>query len=94
MLYAFLELETFSCTSELISSAILFFLFSIPILISTSAKIHLEEFLSALGNGIKPVLKAAYPTTINFPFGEMLAFFMYWCHVNSKKIFVKFQLLV
>jgi spore germination protein KB len=89
----FLGLETFARTSELMFPIALSFILSIPILVSTSAKIHISELLPVLDNGIKPVLKAAYPNTVNFPFGEAFVFFMYWCNVNSKKDICKTSIL-
>lgn len=89
----FLGLEVLTRTSEIMFSVTLFFLFSIPILLSTSVKVHLEDLLPILNNGIKPVLKAAYPNTVNFPFGEAFVFSMYWCHTNSKKDVLKTSIL-
>ncbi|MDQ6418655.1 GerAB/ArcD/ProY family transporter [Paenibacillus sp. LHD-117] len=45
--------------------------------------LHLENVLPVLDEGIKPVLKAAFPGLISFPFGELVLFLMYWKYAEQ-----------
>jgi spore germination protein KB len=38
-----------------------------------------------LEDGVRPVIAAALPEVVSFPFGEMVLFLMYWRFVNKKK---------
>ncbi len=55
------------------------------ILIIFSGEMELNRLQPVLGNGIKPVLNAAFPAIINFPFGEMIVFLMFWHYADDKK---------
>lgn len=47
-------------------------------LISIAGLIHLDNVLPVLENGLAPVLKAAFPDIVSFPFGQTVIFFMIW----------------
>ncbi|MDR6553799.1 spore germination protein KB [Paenibacillus qinlingensis] len=47
-------------------------------LISIAHLIHLDHLLPVLENGFKPVLHAAFPDMVSFPFGQTIIFFMVW----------------
>ncbi|CAM3946915.1 spore germination protein [Paenibacillus alkaliterrae] len=39
-----------------------------------------------LENGIAPVMKAAFPDLLSFPFGQMITMLVFWKYVHEKKI--------
>lgn len=47
---------------------------------------QLAHLLPVLENGAAPVVKAAFPDLLSFPFGQMVMFFIFWKHVKEKKI--------
>lgn len=47
--------------------------------------IQTNQLLPMLAEGIKPVLSAALPEVISFPFGEMVLFLMFWKYVHDQK---------
>lgn len=76
-------LETFARANEFI-----FFLISIIIFIiigfESIAKIYqINNLRPVLENGWKPVIKASFPLTTTFPFGEVIVFTMIMPHLNK-----------
>lgn len=47
--------------------------------------VNIHELQPVLGSGVKPVLSAALPEVISFPFGEMIVFLMFWKHTADRK---------
>ncbi|WNR43714.1 GerAB/ArcD/ProY family transporter [Paenibacillus roseipurpureus] len=47
-------------------------------LICIARLIHLDNLLPIMENGPTPVLKAAFPDIVSFPFGQTVIFFMVW----------------
>ncbi|RCW50059.1 GerAB/ArcD/ProY family transporter [Paenibacillus prosopidis] len=45
-----------------------------------------QHLLPILENGLAPVVKAAFPDLLSFPFGQMVIFLVFWKHVSEKKI--------
>lgn len=80
----FLGYEVLARLGEIMYPLIIFFIISIFILIGLSEQVDINRLQPVLGNGIAPVLKAAIPALVNFPFGEMVVFLMYWQYVNDK----------
>lgn len=76
--------QVFARTSEITMPLITFFIITLFIMISISGYIDLQNLRPVLGNGITPVLKAAYPSATVFPSGEALIFSMYWCYLDKK----------
>ncbi|MDC2867869.1 GerAB/ArcD/ProY family transporter [Bacillus sp. BP-3] len=52
-------------------------------LILISGLVDFNHLLPILENGWKPVLKAAFPLTFTFPFGEMITFTMLFPYLNK-----------
>lgn len=93
-LYALIEgLEVFARTSELIMPVIAFSIISLFVMIFISVKVDFNNLKPILGEGFKPVFKAAYPNVSLFPFGEILIFSMYWCYADEKKTVRKTTML-
>lgn len=93
-LYALLKgLEVFAHTSEIIMPLIIFSLISLFIMIFLSVDVDFKNLKPVLSEGLKPVLKAAYPSVSLFPFGEILIFSMYWCYADEKKAIRKTTML-
>ncbi|GIO90278.1 MULTISPECIES: GerAB/ArcD/ProY family transporter [Paenibacillus] len=55
--------------------------------------IHLERLLPILENGVMPVIKAAIPQVISFPFGQVVVFLVFWNHLNNRKVLTKVTVL-
>jgi spore germination protein KB len=85
----FLGYEVLARLGEIMYPLIVFFILSIFVLISLSNQVDITRLQPVLGDGIKPVLKAAIPALVNFPFGEMVVFLMYWRYVNEKQFIRK-----
>ncbi|AIF53198.1 GerAB/ArcD/ProY family transporter [Pelosinus sp. UFO1] len=90
----FLGFEVLARLGELMFPLIIFFILSIFVLIGFSEQVDLTRLQPVLGNGITPVLKAAIPALVNFPFGEMVVFLMYWHYVNEKQCIRKTSFFV
>lgn len=90
----FLGFEVLARLGELMLPLIIFFILSIFVLSGFSEQVDLARLQPVLGNGITPVLKAAIPALVNFPFGEMVVFLMYWHYVNEKQYIRKTSFLV
>ncbi len=89
----FLGLDVFSRLGEILCPFILFFIIGTYILISISGQVDLNEIKPILGYGIEPVLQGAYPQVINFPFGEMIVFLMYWRYTKTPESLGKTSML-
>lgn len=65
--------------------AALSYLFIILLLfISRLPKI--THLLPLLENGFAPVVQAAFPDLLSFPFGQMIIFLVFWKHVSEKEM--------
>ncbi|MDQ8733424.1 endospore germination permease [Paenibacillus sp. LHD-38] len=59
---------------------------SVLLLLFISRLPKLSLLLPILENGFGPVIKAAFPDLMAFPFGQMVIFLVFWKHVSEKKI--------
>lgn len=91
--FLFLGFEVVGRTSEIALPAVLFFLLSTYILVILSGQANFKELTPVLGNGVINVINAAFPQIINFPFGEMVLFLMYWNYADSKQLIRKISTL-
>lgn len=89
----FLGLEVLGRTAELMFPVVVFFIISTYLMITMSGQVDIKQLTPVLENGMKPVLKAAFPLVVTFPFGEMVVFLMYWCYLNSKQAIRKISFL-
>lgn len=81
----FLGVEVLARLGEIMFPIVIFFIISIFALSAISGQIDLSRLQPVFGNGPMPVFKAALPAVVNFPFGEMVVFLMYWKHINDHK---------
>lgn len=65
----------------------------IVILLFFSGLVHFGELLPVMENGPMPVLGAAFPDLVSFPFGQMAIMFAYWRLVSEKEKIAKVTLL-
>lgn len=77
-------LEVIGRTGEIILPFMILLAFITGISISFSQVFHIENLLPVLEKGWKPVLKAAFPLTITFPFGEVIVFSMILPYLSEK----------
>jgi spore germination protein KB len=86
--------EVMGRTSEIVAPIIIIFMIIVYVLIYASGEVEFENLKPFLGEGLKPVIKAAYPNVAIFPFGEIFVFSMYWCYAKDAKFVRKTTLLV
>ncbi|MED4227200.1 GerAB/ArcD/ProY family transporter [Neobacillus cucumis] len=76
MYAAYKGIEVFFRISELCLFIILFILILLVIFEFASGIIRLNHLQPILENGWRPIFKSFFPTTLTFPFGEMVTFTM------------------
>ncbi|MGM7722187.1 GerAB/ArcD/ProY family transporter [Metabacillus sp. Hm71] len=78
-------IEPFFRMGEVVFPVYIFALMLIWTLLLSVEGNDVKNLTPVLANGIKPVLKEAFPTALNFPFGETIVFMMFFPFLNSKK---------
>lgn len=61
----------------------------IVFLLFFSGVVKLDQIFPIMENGPMPVLQAAFPDLISFPFGQLFVMFVFWSLVNEKKSITK-----
>lgn len=89
----FLNIQVLSRAAEILMPILLFFFIAIYILVIISGIFDFKNLLPILENNTKKIMETASFSLVNFPFGEMVVFLMYWHHVNSKQIIRKTSFL-
>ncbi|RBP93083.1 spore germination protein KB [Cytobacillus firmus] len=89
----YLGLEVLGRTSEIFTPYLFGFLFLLTILLFASGNANLYEIKPVLGDGLKPVLNALFPTLIVFPFGELIAFTLILPVVTNFKYCLRVSML-
>ncbi|MFC4809670.1 GerAB/ArcD/ProY family transporter [Paenibacillus sp. GCM10023250] len=77
--------EVFFRIAEICFFVIAFMLLSLVILEIASDILKLHHFLPVLEHGWAPVFKSVFPSTLTFPFGEMIAFTMLLPFLNKQE---------
>ncbi|MFC6601558.1 GerAB/ArcD/ProY family transporter [Ectobacillus funiculus] len=77
-------LEVVGRTGEIILPFMTFLALITGIAILFSHIFHIENLLPVLEGGWKPVMKATFPLTVTFPFGEIIVFSMILPYVNEQ----------
>ncbi|MFD0697898.1 GerAB/ArcD/ProY family transporter [Paenibacillus sp. GCM10027628] len=77
-------IETFCRVVEILTPIVAVSYMTLIILIISSKLLSVDRLLPVLENGIAPVLRAAFPDIISFPYGQMVIFFMMWRLLNDK----------
>lgn len=80
----FLKLETFTRVTEIVLPFTLIAMIANFILVIASGRADFSQLTPVLGEGIMPVLKASYPSVVNFPFALSFIFFQFWHHTSSQ----------
>lgn len=86
-------IEVVARSAEMALPFFLFFLILTYALTFGSGIVDLSRLKPVLENGWKPVISTAFPSIVNFPFGEMSLFLMYWKYVNTKSSIRKVSFL-
>ncbi|WP_334074473.1 GerAB/ArcD/ProY family transporter [Paenibacillus sp. A14] len=76
--------EVLARLSELMLPVVVLFNLVIYTLIYASGQADFSQLKPVLANGINPVLQATIPGIVNFPFGEIVVFLLYWSLVDRK----------
>lgn len=82
-------IEVFARITEIILPCLIFIYAALFAMIIGNGLVHFNRILPLFMKGIKPVLEAAIPEVISFPFGEMVLFLMFWQHVGASKLTTK-----
>jgi spore germination protein KB len=85
MYILYLGIEVLGRTSEIFIPYIALFIFFVMLGIQLSGELNLSNLKPILGEGLKPVWKAIFPSLLGFPFGELIAFTLLIPLVNSTK---------
>ncbi|RUS46768.1 GerAB/ArcD/ProY family transporter [Cohnella sp. AR92] len=75
--------DVFFRLTELVLPWIVFFYALVICFVLLTNLVHLENMEPVLERGLKPVVAAALPELISFPFGEMVLFLMFWRMTDS-----------
>lgn len=89
----FLNIEVLSRSGEFLMPIFLFFLIAIYILVIISGIFDIKNLLPLFENKAQNIIGTALFSIVNFPFGEMVVFLMYWHYMNSKQIIRKTSFL-
>jgi len=90
MAYAvYLGIETMGRSAELYIFPVFFFIIFIAVFLLISGAVQFSNLLPIMENGYKPIVQAAYPLVLAFPFGELIVFNMILYHVNKKQTAIK-----
>ncbi|MBB3113056.1 spore germination protein KB [Paenibacillus phyllosphaerae] len=85
--------EVFFRLTEILLPIILLIYITLIIMLTSSELMDLSRLQPMLEKGIKPVVKAAIPGVISFPFGEMVVFLMLWSFYNGERPMSKVSIL-
>lgn len=78
-------IEVFFRLAELICPAIILMYAVLFSLLAFSHLFRPEHLQPMLEHGLKPVIEAALPEVVSFPFGEMVLFLLFWTHSNRAR---------
>ncbi|MEW9699854.1 GerAB/ArcD/ProY family transporter [Paenibacillus sp. SI8] len=93
-LYAIaMGIETFCRVVEILTPIVICSYTILVILILSSKLISFDRIRPVLENGIVPVLKAAFPDIVSFPFGQMVIFLMMWHLLHDKQRVKRFSIV-
>jgi spore germination protein KB len=81
--------ETFGRMGEAVFPIYIMSMIVIWILLISVEDFNLKNLAPVIGNGVKPILKEAYPNIINFPFGETIIITMFFPYLNNIRIIRK-----
>jgi spore germination protein KB len=70
----YLGLEVLGRIAEIFSPYLVGFFILLAIFLPISGAVQVHRLLPVLGDGMRPVLKAIFPSLIVFPFGELVVF--------------------
>lgn len=85
----FQGVEVFFRVAELLLPGILFMYALLLGLMLFTHLFHVELLQPVLENGWKPVISAALPEVVSFPFGEMGLFLLFWNHASPVRSTVR-----
>ncbi|RJE86682.1 spore gernimation protein [Paenibacillus sp. 1011MAR3C5] len=70
---------------QLLFPVVLFSYFVVILLVFFSGLVKFNQLLPIMENGPMPILKAAFPNLLSFPFAQMVVFLVLFGHVSEKK---------
>ncbi|WNS41167.1 endospore germination permease [Paenibacillus sp. MMS20-IR301] len=75
---------------EVLLPVMLFFYFVLVLLLGIMGSIDFRHLAPVMGDGLMPVIKAALPDIVSFPFGQMIVFLMLWSLWEKPGVPVKY----
>ncbi|PEL12681.1 GerAB/ArcD/ProY family transporter [Bacillus sp. AFS017336] len=81
--------ESFARANEFIFLLIILMIIFLIGIVVISNLLDFNNLRPVLENGLEPIIKSVFPTTITFPFGELITFTMILPLVENKKKIVK-----
>lgn len=85
--------EILARTSEVFIPYIILFMIFIGLGVVITGELHIKNLEPILGDGVRPILKAVFPTLITFPFGELIVFTLLLTNNSFKKKLNKVTIL-
>ncbi|WP_170885591.1 GerAB/ArcD/ProY family transporter [Bacillus alkalicellulosilyticus] len=76
-------------TAEIFTPYFILFLVLLSLFLLMAEQIKIEKVRPVLGDGYWPVIDAVFPNLIGFPFGEIIALFIFMTYTMKKKIIPK-----
>jgi len=86
-------IEAFCRVVEILTPIVICSYSALVILIFSSNLVKLDRLLPIMENGPVPVLKAAFPDIVSFPFGQTVVFFMLYKLLYNKKKFCRVSMI-
>ncbi|MFD0697721.1 endospore germination permease [Paenibacillus sp. GCM10027628] len=90
-------LQVIGRIGELFAPLLISFLILIGILLILDGVVMFKNLLPVIGEGFGPIIKAAFPSLVTFPFGELIAFTLiipFTTHLNKVRSVGVFAIIV
>ncbi|MCZ8512862.1 GerAB/ArcD/ProY family transporter [Paenibacillus filicis] len=78
-------LEVFFRLPEILVPLVFFSYAGLILLFAVAELVHFQRLSPVLEQGIGPVLQAAFPEIVSFPFGQMVIFLLFWRLVQESE---------
>lgn len=86
-------IEVLGRTSEVFIPYVIIFMIFIGLGVLITGELHFKNLYPILGDGVRPILKAIFPTLITFPFGELIVVTLLLTNITFKKKLNKITML-
>lgn len=94
MYYLLFDISILGRVAKIILPIILIITLIQPLPVITKSDFSFTKLLPVMEGGILPVIKAAFPLILTFPFGELIAFTMVFTELKQKNKLLKYSILL